>query len=275
MSNKPAMYGERFASAFMDADTVAAYQYRPPYPPQTFELLTGLLADEPKRVLDVGCGTGFIARPLVQWRDDIAVDALDISSAMIESARLLPGGMHPRLRWLVGRAEDISSDQLSSPYALITAGDSIHWLDWQVALPRFADLLSDNGHLAIVGNGQLPTPWDTALQAVLGKYSVYGDLYQPIDVIAELERQELFQPEGSVQTQPVLFSQSVADYAASFHGRAGCARSRMAATITQEFAHAVQSVIEPFIGKQTQVNLMTYATITWGKPRQRSVAHTK
>lgn len=89
-----------------------------------FNVLVGLIAGEPRTVLDLGCGTGFIARPLAPRVD--RVDAIDVSEAMIEEGKRLPGGDHPHLQWIVGRAEDVA---LHPPYALITAGDSLHWME--------------------------------------------------------------------------------------------------------------------------------------------------
>src|SRR5439155_17899141 len=103
-----------------------AYRSRPPYPDELFEILAGLISDEPRVVLDAGCGTGEIARPLLGRVD--RVDAVDFSPAMIERGRRSPGGDHPNLRWIVGRAEDVP---LAPPYALITAGASLHWMDWE------------------------------------------------------------------------------------------------------------------------------------------------
>src|SRR5262245_8074137 len=114
MIPKPACYGEQYASAFQEHGVVAAYQHRPSYPDSVFALLADLIVDSPRRVLDVGCGTGFIARPLVELVDH--VDALDVSQAMIDEGRRLPKGDHPRLTWIARRAEDAA---LNPPYALI------------------------------------------------------------------------------------------------------------------------------------------------------------
>jgi SAM-dependent methyltransferase len=110
-----------------------------------FDVLVGLIAAEPRAVLDLGCGTGNVARPLAPLVD--RVDAVDISAAMVEQGKRLPGGGHPGLHWIVGRAEDAP---LRPPYALVTAGESLHWMDWDVVLPRMHDALTPGGSLAIV-----------------------------------------------------------------------------------------------------------------------------
>ncbi len=64
MLPKPAHLGSTYAAQFADLSVVAAYHLRPPYPGETFEVLDRLVIDQPRAVLDVGCGTGEFARPL-------------------------------------------------------------------------------------------------------------------------------------------------------------------------------------------------------------------
>ena len=54
-----------FGGQFRDPSVVAAYHPRPPYPPQVIDHLLRLRVDEAP-VLDVGTGTGEIARAVVQ-----------------------------------------------------------------------------------------------------------------------------------------------------------------------------------------------------------------
>src|SRR5436309_15943530 len=103
MLPKPAHLGPAYAAQFGDAAVVAAYQHRPPYPDAVFDLLAGLIAGEPRVVLDLGCGTGDVARPLAPRV--ARVDAVDIAPAMLAQGRALPGGDHPHLRWILGSAE--------------------------------------------------------------------------------------------------------------------------------------------------------------------------
>src|SRR4029434_8478876 len=114
MTPKPACLGEHNASAFQDLSVAHAYHYRPLYPPVVFDLLATLIVDTTRRVLDMGCGTGALARHLVTKVEQ--VDAVDASSAMIEQGRQLPNGDHPHLHWIIGRIEDV---RLVSPYALM------------------------------------------------------------------------------------------------------------------------------------------------------------
>src|SRR5205085_11971194 len=100
---KPDFLSDEAAAAFQDADVAAAYQHRPPYPPAVFDILVTLVVDQPRHVLDVGCGTGFLARHLVERVE--RVDAVDLSHALIGEGQGLAGGEQPRLAWGVGSAE--------------------------------------------------------------------------------------------------------------------------------------------------------------------------
>jgi trans-aconitate methyltransferase len=141
------------AASFLAPSAVDTYRYRPPYPDEVFAILAGLITGRPRRVLDAGCGTGSLARVLVAHVERL--DAVDLSHAMIARGKRLPNGDHPRLCWLRGRVEDLPLDP---PYALITAGLSLHWIDVPVVLPRFHQALIDEGYLAIVGHEAVPDP---------------------------------------------------------------------------------------------------------------------
>jgi len=61
-----------YAQAFQSESVAQACQFRAPYPSETFEILAGLIRPgEPRHILDVGCGTGNIARHLVEHVDRI------------------------------------------------------------------------------------------------------------------------------------------------------------------------------------------------------------
>jgi len=116
------------------------------------------------------------------------VDALDMSEAMIERGRTMERGDQPNLRWIHGRAEDAPLDP---PYALVTAGDSLHWMDWSVVVPRIAAVLSPNGSLAIVGRvWGLPEE-----RELLGRYGT-NRRFRPLNLIEELQSRGLFERRG-------------------------------------------------------------------------------
>src|SRR5947209_19568232 len=105
MNPKPDFLGIQHASRFQDQSVVDRYQLRPTYPPETFDILTRLIVDEPRAILDAGCGNGDLTRKLVNFAERI--DGVDMSLPMLEKGKILPGGDSPKIRWLHGRIEDV------------------------------------------------------------------------------------------------------------------------------------------------------------------------
>jgi SAM-dependent methyltransferase len=256
---KPAHLGPAYAAQFQDASVVAAYHLRPPYPAEVFAILADLLPPDCGAVLDAGCGTGEIARLLIERV--ARIDAVDLSPAMIAQGRQLPGGGHPRLRWICGPIEDAPLDP---PYGLVTAASSIHWMAWDVVLPRFRDVLAPGGTLALVYQATRPVPWAEGLQAITNRYSTNRE-FQPYDPLTELVQRGLFAPQGTRTTAHVAFVQPVADYVESFHARDGFSRDRMAPDAAAAFDAEVTALLAPFC-PAGQVALELTATVTWGVP---------
>ncbi len=259
MQPKPKHLGPAYAAQFQDAAIVAAYPTRPPYPAEVFEILAGLITAEPRVALDVGCGTGDVARRLAPLM--ARVDAVDVSSPMIARGKTLPGGDARNLRWIVAAAEDAP---LEPPYALITAGESLHWMDWPVVMPRLRDALAPGAYLAIVERGEEPSPWSDALLRLIVRYTTNRD-YQPYNLTSELESRDLFTKVGERRTNPVLFEQSVEDYIESIHSRNGFSRDRMPPDDAAAFDAGVRELVAPYV-LDGMLRLQIPAKVVWGVP---------
>jgi hypothetical protein len=201
-----------------------------------------------------------LARHLVTMAEQI--DAVDVSSAMIEQGRHLPNGDHPHLNWISGRIEDV---QIVPPYALITAGDSLHWMDWNTLLPRLPPLLTPHAMLVILEIEYGPVPWNEALRALIQQYSTIHD-YQYMDLVAALEQRQLFSVVGRRRTEPTPFVQSLEAYIESFHGRASLSRARMPSEDGDAFDHALRHLVSAVHPDQAELTIVV--DITWGKPVQ-------
>jgi trans-aconitate methyltransferase len=261
MLPRPAQLTPDNAARFKDQSVVDFYPLRLPYPPGVFDILANLIVDEPRAVLDVGAGTGDIARGLVRHVE--RVDAVDFSPAMIAKGKTLPDGDHPHLRWIYGAVETVALDP---PYALVTAGESMHWMDWEVVFPRFGDALTPGGVVASVHRMELPAPWQEGLDALIRQFSTMQN-YQPFDLIAELEKRHLFQRMGARETAPVTFIQSIDDYIASFHSRASLSLDHMPASDAATFDWQLRDLVSPW-SKEGVLELQTVGSIVWGKPRR-------
>ena len=178
MPSNPYWHRPEIAARFQDAGIVEAYDYREPYPPGVFEILRDLIVETPRVVLDIGCGRGELARPLLAMAE--RVDAVDWSQAMIAKGKTLSGGDDPRLRWIYGRVEEVA---LEPPYALITAGGSLHWMDWDVVLPHLSEILTPQGCLALPNRRSQRPVWAAQTQHLIERFSTNPD-YREADMIS-------------------------------------------------------------------------------------------
>jgi SAM-dependent methyltransferase len=259
MRPKPKHLAPEYGAQFQDRSIVDAYQHRSPYPAETFELLAALMTGERRILLDVGCGRGEIARNMLSCA--ARVDAVDPSAAMIATGKTLLGGQDTRLRWILGSAEDAP---LEPPYALVTAGGSLHWMEWAVVLPRFRAALVPGGLLAIVDEYAELVPWHTDLLRLIARSSTNRD-FQPYDLLEELTARGLFVRVGARRTRLVPFAQPVDDYIESIHSRNGFSRERMSIADAAAFDDAVRALVTPFAA-DGMLHLETGAAIVWGIP---------
>jgi SAM-dependent methyltransferase len=262
MLPKPKHLGPEYASQFGDPAVVAAYHHRPPYAAAVFPLLRDLVAGQPRLVLELGCGTGDIARPLAGVVD--FVDAVDCSAAMIERGQALPGGSQPNLRWILGYAEDVPLPH--SGYGLVTAGESLHWMDWARLMARLRALLAPEAYLALISRVLAGTPrWSADMQPLIDQYSTNRD-YQGYNVIELLEQRGLFEQCGVQLTEAVPFQQSVDSYIESIHSRNGFSRDRMTPQAASDFDAAVRTLLADR-APGGMVRFDVASRITFGRPR--------
>ncbi len=263
MRRKHSQFDERYASVFGDASVVDAYRYRPPYPPETFELLNSLSDPKihPRTVLDAGGGPGTIARSIVGDVD--RVDAVDIAKRMIEAGIAAPNGDHPNLRWLQGSIEEVP---LTPPYSLVVTAASLHWMHWETVMKRFHEVLTPGGFLAIVDEESEPPPWEGEL-SLISEYSLNRHFkpYSMMTVCAELEERLIFKRVGTRTTSPILFRQSVDEYVESFHARNGLSRDRLTHAAAEEFGHRLRDAVLPHCPEGT-VELKVSSKVIWGRP---------
>ena len=93
---------------------------------------------------------------------------------MVETGRRRPGGDHQALRWITGAAEAVP---LRGPYALVTAGASLHWMPWRATLTRLAAATTSHAYLAIVDHGHRDL---RAIAGLVRPYATDGVLGLPV-----------------------------------------------------------------------------------------------
>jgi SAM-dependent methyltransferase len=250
--------GERvpLAAAFSYPGVASAYRHRPAYPNQVFPILTALITDTPRTVLDLGAGEGALARPLAALVDQ--VDAVDISAAMIEEGRRRPGGDAPNLRWIVGAAE---SAPLGGPYALVTAGAAMHWMRWRETFGRLAAVMTDGALLAIGGHGHQDPP---GLEEIIVRYSRSPDYDPDFRLVDALAETGLFEPVGEATTEPTPFRQRTEDYIEYLHSTSSLAREWMEPAEAAAFDREVAETVAPF-ATDGWLDLPVTARFSWGR----------
>ncbi len=272
-SEAPGHTDTDYGGWFQDELIVEVYDRRPPYPEELIRLLadlagpTDLAGDAPHRaVLDIGCGTGELARRLAPLVD--RVDAVDRSAAMLARGRELPGGDSPKLRWSQGTAEDA---ELDPPYALITAGQSLHWMDWDVALPRLARAAVPNAVLAVVERSwDGPPAMSSRLGEIFARLSPVRE-YRRRDVPGELERHGHFTKLGERVCGPEAWHPTVEEFVEARHSQVGGSRTHMGEATVAEFDRAVRDLLDDLVAAGEirrvgdRLDLRVEGQITWGR----------
>jgi SAM-dependent methyltransferase len=258
MEPKPRGWSERYGSVFRDRAVVDVYHLRPPYPPATLDLLAELAGGGP--VLDAGCGPGELSRGLAPRV--ARVDAVDVSVPMLERGRALPGGDAPNLRWLHGRIEEV---ELDPPYALAIAAESVHWFDWEVALPRLRSVLAPDAPFAVVHRDWLRDERVLErLRPVYRRHS-WNDDFEPRDPATELERRGLLQKLGEREIAAVPWRPTLDELVEVHFSTSGLARGRV--RDPEGFVAAVRAAVSETLepGDDGRYDLDVAATVVWGR----------
>jgi ubiquinone/menaquinone biosynthesis C-methylase UbiE len=108
----------------------------------------------PRRVLDVGCGTGYLLRVLArQYPQASELAGIDPAPSMIKAAAESAGDQ--RLRFSAGTAERLPYPDGSFDLVVSTTSFD-HWSDQQAGLRECARVLLPGGHLVLA---DLFSPW--------------------------------------------------------------------------------------------------------------------
>jgi SAM-dependent methyltransferase len=135
-----------------------AYErFRPGYPAEAVVWVAG---ETPRRVLDVGAGTGKLTRVLLAGRHEVV--AVEPDTAMRNAfAALLP-----QVDVVAGSAEALPFPDRS--FDVVVTGQAFHWFDLDRALPEIARVLRADGTFGVLANlRDESVAWVAELGAVL------------------------------------------------------------------------------------------------------------
>ncbi|MDX8349930.1 class I SAM-dependent methyltransferase [Cognatiyoonia sp. IB215446] len=151
--------------SFQSAELSDNYVHRPPYAPQIYACIAEHAAST-KRLLDLGCGEGKLARPLARLFDNVV--AVDPSEKMLALGQSLENGDAPNIDWIAANAEDAP---LSGHFDMVTFASSIHWMDCDRLFPKLKPHLNPQTLLAFVeGDQAFEPPWEAEWRAFLAKW---------------------------------------------------------------------------------------------------------
>jgi malonyl-CoA O-methyltransferase len=131
----------RFSAAALVYDDFASVQRA-----VADRLLAGIAyVGAPRRVLDIGCGTGHLTRQLAATWPSAEVEGIDLAPGMIEQARRR-SATRSRPVFIVGDAMRHTS---AAPYDLLASSSTLHWIQpLRRTLAHLAGLLAPGGQFA-------------------------------------------------------------------------------------------------------------------------------
>ena len=139
---------DRSVRILFDQAADAYDEARPGYPPELIDKLVEA-AHLPARVriLEIGCGTGQITRPLAERGYEIVAVELGENLARMATANLAP---FPNVQVIHNSFEEWVADK--PPFDLVLSAQAFHWIDPEIGYPKIRHLLKDSGQLAVVYN---------------------------------------------------------------------------------------------------------------------------
>lgn len=127
--------------------------YRQGFPPEFFQKLRDLeLIGKNKRVLDIGTGTGTLARGAALAGSQVT--AIDIAEPLIEQAKLLDKENEVSVTYHIAKAEDTGLP--SASFDTVMAGQCWHWFDRPKAAQEVSRLLKADGRVVIAHLDWIP-----------------------------------------------------------------------------------------------------------------------
>src|SRR5258708_24654193 len=132
-------------------------RYRVGFPEELFVRLKRFGIGGPgQKILDVGTGTGALARGLA--RQGCLVTGLDRSSELIEQAKKLDIDSLVHINYVISQAEQTNLPD--SSFDVVTAGQCWHWFDRSRMAVEARRLLAPNGRLLITHFDWIRSPGD-------------------------------------------------------------------------------------------------------------------
>ncbi len=119
----------------------------------SIDLVSRINYDQPKKIIDIGCGPGNSTQILVQKWPDAQIIGIDNSPAMIEKAKK----DFPLQEW---KLIDAGKEKIDGKFDIVFSNAAIQWIpNHNILIEKFHHLLNKDGQVAV----QIPLFWDMPL----------------------------------------------------------------------------------------------------------------
>ncbi|KGN36480.1 methyltransferase domain-containing protein [Knoellia subterranea] len=126
------------------------------------DLVAQVRADDPKLVVDLGCGHGPATLALAELWPNARIVGVDESESMLEAARALDA--EGRAEWVQADLKDWDPASLADAPDVIVTNSTLQWVPGHLnLLPAWVDALAPGGWLAI----QVPNNFDAPSHALM------------------------------------------------------------------------------------------------------------
>jgi trans-aconitate 2-methyltransferase len=121
----------------------------------SLDLIQRIRLDDPRRIIDIGCGPGNSTEPLWKRWPNAIITGLDRSAEMIAAARKT----YPERTWLLG---DVSSWKADEPFDLVFSNATLQWVpDHATVCKQIFEQVDSGGALAV----QMPAHFESPLHS--------------------------------------------------------------------------------------------------------------
>ena len=138
------------------------------------------------RILEAGCGTGYLTRQLAVRFPDASIEAIDVSAEMVARARQ----SSPHMGGVDWRVSDLAHFQPSRPFDVLASSAALHWIEPQgIGFSYARSLLKPGGILygSLMIHGTLNELREARLRCAPQK-KPKGVLPSPQEVRAQLNQ---------------------------------------------------------------------------------------
>jgi SAM-dependent methyltransferase len=141
------------------------------YPAPLVAAVAGALAlDGESRLLDLGCGPGFLAIAFAPHVGEVV--AMDPEPTMLAAARAAAAGAAGRVSFVLGGSQDLAPSL--GRFSLVTMGRSFHWMDRERTLATLDTMVEPAGGVALFSDrhpDDAANAWHKAWRAVRDRYA--------------------------------------------------------------------------------------------------------